>query len=145
MRKGGTPLLADKKKKVIVHDASAKAADTVTEQSKNKVQSLLDYQPSHTDQAPPTPMPTLLQDEKAINPDPEPVEAPDPEEYKEEHQELPKAPPRPEKVSAVRTSVLPGFGSPGFKLFQLIAGGILLAFGLFFEFSDTDAEGASSN
>lgn len=49
----------------------------------------------------------------------------------------------PEKVSAVRNSVLPGFGSPGFKLFQLILGGILLAFGLFFEFSDTDAEGAS--
>ena len=143
MRKGGTPLLAEKKKKVIVHDVSAKAADTVTEQSKNKVQSLLDDQPSHTDQAPPTPMPSLLQDEKAINPDPEPIEAPDPEEYKEEHQELPKAAPRPEKVSAVRNSVLPGFGSPGFKLFQLIAGGVLLAFGLFFEFSDTDAEGAS--
>ena len=143
MRKGGLPLLAEKKKKVIVHDVSSKAADTVTEPSKNKVQSLLEDQPSHTDSVPPTPMPTILQDEAAIDPEPEPIEAPDPEEYKEVHEELPKPQPRPEKVSAVRSSVLPGFGSPGFKLFQLIAGGVLLGFGLFFNFSDTDAEGAS--
>lgn len=143
MRKGGPPLLAEKKKKIIVHDVSSKAADSVAEKSKNKVQSLLDDQPSHTDEMPPTPMPTIIQDEQAINPEPEPIEAPDPEEFQETHQELPKPQPRPEKVSAVRTSVLPGFGSPGFKLFQLIAGGVLLAFGLFFEFSDTDAEGAN--
>lgn len=135
--------MADKKKKIIVQDVSEKAADTVVEQSRNKVQGLLDDQPSHTDEVPPTPMPVIVQDEKAINPDPEPIEAPDPEEYKEEHNELPKPQPRPEKVSAVRTSVLPGFGSPGFKLFQLILGGVLLGFGLFFNFSDTDAEGAS--
>ena len=68
MRKGGLPLLAEKKKKVIVHDVSSKAADTVTEPSKNKVQSLLEDQPSHTDSVPPTPMPTILQDEAAIDP-----------------------------------------------------------------------------
>ena len=92
--------MAEKKKKIIVHDVSSKAADSVAEKSKNKVQSLLDDQPSHTDEMPPTPMPTIIQDEQAINPEPEPIEAPDPEEYQETHQELPKPQPRPEKVSA---------------------------------------------
>ncbi len=36
----------------------------------------------------------------------------------------------------VRTSVQPGFGSPGFKLFQLIVGSILLGVGLYFEYAN---------
>lgn len=130
----------------IIRDVSAKAADTVAEKSRNKVQSLLEDQPSHTDKMPPTPVPSIFDSEEPVAqtvPAEQPKaaprvvrEAPEPEP--------PRAPtPRPERVSAVRSSVLPGFGSPGFKLFQLILGGVLLGFGLFFNFSDTDAEGAS--
>lgn len=122
-------------------DASVAAGEAVVGKSRDKVESLLNDQPSHTD--------TLKRPEPAPEPVPEP-EAPkkDATETVSFQQEPPlkeetPPPPRPDKTSAVRTSVLPGFGSPGFKLLQIILGGILLGIGLFFLFSQKDAEGAS--
>ena len=133
-------------------DASSAAAESVAEKNRSKVQSLLDDQPSHTTPAPTAgPVPgTVTEPEEPVEAAAvEAAEAAAPEEKtasvtEEAPPEEPKkASARPEKVSAVRTSVLPGFGSPGFKLFQIILGGVLLAIGLFFQFSDDDAEGAS--
>lgn len=140
--------MADEKR--IIRDVSAVAADTVTEKSRAKVQELLDDQPSHTDVYQST-----LRETPLTKPVEEPVAEPAKLRFEEEEPDVPidrethtKAAraaffERPERMSAVRNSVLPGYGSPGFKLFQLILGGTLLAFGLFFEFQNTDAEGAS--
>lgn len=130
-------------KRKFFDDASSAAADAVVGKERSKVQNLLDDQPSHTDTMPPTPMP-VMEPVKAAAPEPEEPAAPktvaEPVGFEEEP---PGVPYKREKVSAVRNSVLPGFGSPGFKLLQIILGGVLLGFGLFFHFSDTDAEGAS--
>ena len=129
------------KKRKVIRDVSSVAADSVAEKNRSKVQDLLEDQPSHTE--------TLKKPEQEQEPEPV-VEAPAPEPLQEPEpvaEEPAPEPPRPpvkhERVSAVRNSVLPGFGSPGFKLLQILLGGVLLGFGLFFHFSDTDAEGAS--
>ncbi len=122
-------------------DASVEAGESVVGKSRDKVQSLLDDQPSHTD--------TFYRDEPAPEPVKIKVSVAEDTETVSFQEEAPRkdpepAPPaRPEKVSAVRNSVLPGFGSPGFKLLQIVLGGVLLGIGLFFHFTDTDAEGAS--
>ena len=61
----------------------------------------------------------------------------------EEYKDIPPEEEPFEKVGMAHTSVLPGFGSPGFQLVQVIIGGALLAAGLFFNFADADIGGAS--
>ena len=128
------------------NDAAGKAAEHVSKQSLKSIHTLLGDAPTETTHTPSAKEPEPTAEEHAAAARAAFFGAEEPAGYsapQEEPAPAAQKQARPEKVSAVRHSVLPGFGSPGLKLFQLVLGGVLLAFGLFFEFSDTDAEGAS--